>query len=218
VLIVVVAPDYVIRADSLRRVQSLFSDDTGESAPDAAVVGRLTENLAALNVFLDYPVWGVGPGQFFRNYSMDYANALNMSQLSKNRRAHNLYLEIAADTGLIGLSAFMAIVVVTMVQLWRLRRYWLYRRPDSANMLTAFFLSVVAYLAAGMFLQLSYQRYYWLLLTLANSAIYVYQRETRPAGSLDRLTVEKSETGPMSLQGDRLPLPSYHVNTPLGRE
>jgi len=218
VLIVVVAPDYVIRVDSLRRVQSLFSDDTGESAPDGAIVGRLTENLAALNTFLDHPVWGVGPGQYFKDYSMKYANALNMRLLAKNRRAHSLYLEIAADTGLIGLSAFMAIVVVTMVQLWRLRRYWLYRRPDSANMLTAFFLSVVAYLASGVFLHLSYQRYYWLLLTLANSAIYVYQRETMAAESLDRLTVEKSETRSTSLPGDRLLLPSYRVNTPAGQE
>ena len=127
-LVTVVAPDYVARVQSLAAVDSALS--TGSGA-DGAIVGRATEDLAALYVFQRPPALGVGPGQFFRRYSSIYGNALDLRFLQTNRRAHNLYLEIAADTGILGLAAFLAIVGVTMAQLWRLNVFWRRARPGA---------------------------------------------------------------------------------------
>jgi hypothetical protein len=39
------------------------------------------------------------------------------------------------------------------------------------------FLSLVAYMASGIFLQLSFQRYFWLLIALANATIWILRHE-----------------------------------------
>jgi putative inorganic carbon (hco3(-)) transporter len=173
-LVAIVAPDYVVRLQSLTAADKALAQS---DQADAAIRGRATESLAALHVFRDHPALGVGPGQFFERYSASYGNALDLRFLDTRRRAHNLYLEIAADTGALGLVVFLAIVGVTMAQLWRLAALWRRRRPELVALAHAFLLALVAYLATGMFLQLAYQRYFWFLLALANAAIWALQRE-----------------------------------------
>jgi putative inorganic carbon (hco3(-)) transporter len=180
-------PDYLLRLQSLGEAESALSGDPGAGG---AILGRATENLAAYHVFRDHPLLGVGPGEFFRRYSEAYGNALNLRFLQTNRRAHNLYLEIAADTGLVGLAAFLAIIVVTMAQLWRLSRFLAQARPDLAHLATAFALALLAYLASGMFLQLAFQRYLWMLVALANATIWTLTREAA------RLAPSNKEAGP----------------------
>jgi O-antigen ligase/polysaccharide polymerase Wzy-like membrane protein len=175
-LVLVVAPDYVLRLQSLGAADSALSQN---AQADAAIRGRATESLAALYVFRDHPVLGVGPQQYFRRYSTQYGNALDIRFLDENRRAHNLYLEIAADTGVLGLVTFLAILLVTMVALWRLARFWRPRSLELATLAQGFLLALVAYMATGMFLQLSYQRYFWFILALANATIWMLRREAQ---------------------------------------
>lgn len=177
-LVAIVAPDYVSRIQSLAAAESATAQGGGA---DGAIRGRVTENLAAYNVFRDHPLLGVGPSQFFHAYSEAYGNALDLRFLKENRRAHNLYLEIAADTGALGLAAFLAIVGITMFQLWRLAIFWRQRNPELSHLALAFLLALVAYLSTGLFLQLAYQRYFWFLLALANAAIWILRRDAAHA-------------------------------------
>ncbi len=177
-LVAVIAPDYVARVQTLGGADAAFSQSPGT---DAAIQGRATENLAALHVFRDHPLLGVGPGQFFARYSAQYGNALDLRFLAGNRRAHSLYLEIAADTGLLGLATFLAIVGVTMGQLWALTEFWRRRDPELAMLARALLLALLAYMATGVFLQLAYQRYFWFLLALANAAVWMLRRQRRAA-------------------------------------
>ena len=151
---------------------------SSEEDADGAMVGRATSNLAALNAFLDNPIVGVGPGQYFRRYSQDYGNDLGLRHFDSQRRAHNLYFETAADLGS-RLRAFMAMIGATMVPLWRFRR-GCGTRPDLANIAASFFLSVLGYLYTGVFLHLSYERYFWLLLALAAVAAAVIREDAGP--------------------------------------
>ena len=170
-------PEYVTRLTSLEGVTALSSGDAAER-PDAAIVGRSTENLAAWNTFLDHPIAGVGPGVYFKEYSREYANRLGLRYLQSDRRGHSLYLELAADTGLIGLGAFVAMVGTAMVLLYRSARYWRERDPQRAMLASSFCFSLVAYLACAAFLHLSYQRYFWGLLALASAVIWSLRRES----------------------------------------
>jgi putative inorganic carbon (HCO3(-)) transporter len=174
VLVAVVAPDYATRLQTLGAANSALSQS---STADAAIQGRATESIAAFHVFRDHFVLGVGPGQFFSRYSAQYGNALDLRFLDQNRRAHNLYLEIAADTGALGLAAFLAIVGMTMAQLRRLSVLQRTRDPALASLAQALLLALVAYLATGLFLQLAYQRYFWFLVALANAAVWICERE-----------------------------------------
>jgi O-antigen ligase len=172
-----VAPDYVTRLQSLGNADAALSQQS--SGVDQAIQGRATENVAALHVFRDHPMLGVGPGQFFSRYSAQYGNALDLRFLEQNRRAHNLYLEIAADTGMLGLGAFLAIVLVTLVSLRRLSVRCRARSPGLATLGDSLLLALIAYLASGVFLQLAYQRYFWFLVALANAAIWMFERAQR---------------------------------------
>jgi putative inorganic carbon (HCO3(-)) transporter len=186
--VLLIAPDYIIRLSSLQGAQSLAGGNAQEA--DNAIVGRAQSNIAAWNTFVDHPALGVGPMQFFRNYSYEAGQAVGLKHREHDRRAHNLYLEMAADLGIVGLGAFLSAVGVTMVQLLRLRARWRETRPDLANLATTMILSLVAYLSSALFLHLSYQRYYWELLAIANGVIWVLMREPRPdAGSAPRLAV-----------------------------
>jgi len=64
-----------------------------------------------------------------------------------------------------------------MVHLWRLAHWWKAQRPELSILAMSVLLSVVAYMASGIFLQLSFQRYFWLLIALANATIWVLRHE-----------------------------------------
>jgi putative inorganic carbon (HCO3(-)) transporter len=149
---------------------------------DYAIEGRATEMLAALQVFGDHPVIGVGPGQYAPFYSVEYHQKnprAKFLDLRIPRRGHSLYLEMAAEVGAVGLSVFLAIVGVLVRSLWRARKRWLERSALHADLATALLLSLGAYLATGIFLHLMYERYYWLLLALASAAVHILRELER---------------------------------------
>jgi putative inorganic carbon (HCO3(-)) transporter len=175
-LVALVVPDYVTRLRSLESVTALSSSDSSE-LPDSAIIGRKTENLAAWQTFLDHPIAGVGPGVYFREYSRQNANRLGLKYLESERRGHSLYLELAADSGLIGIGAFLAMVGTALMLLYRSARRWRPHDPERAMLATSFFFALFAYLACGIFIHLSYQRYFWVLLALASSTIWALRRD-----------------------------------------
>ena len=179
-LLVAIAPGYRGRLETLLGVQGLFSAQASEQ-PDGATRGRTTEMLAAVHVFRDYPIFGVGPAQYAPFYSISYHRnpEIAFRYLPRTRRAHNLYAELAAETGLLGLTVFLFLVGRLLYQLWQASRRWVFNRPDLANLATTFVFSIAAYLGTALFLHLSYERYYWLLLALASAALQLGSAEYR---------------------------------------
>lgn len=169
----ILAPGYAARMLTLRGLQGL-ADRSENIEPDAVERGRAAEMLAAYHVFQDYPILGVGPGQFAPVYSVAYmSEEYSLRRLTEQRRAHSLYLELAAETGLVGLSVFVAIVIVVMRRLARVWRDLRRRESELAGYAAALLLGIVGYLATGIFLQLSFQRYYWFLLALAGATVQI---------------------------------------------
>jgi len=184
VLAIIIAPGVLNRLQTVADVPGLLSDRT-VSQSDGAVRGRLTEMLAAWHVFLDHPLLGVGPGHFSTYYSMDYMQDPDIAfrRINRPRHAHSLYLELAAETGLLGVAIFTAIVVLVLWRLASVRRRALVMRPDLAPWAAGFWVAIVAYLAAGFFLQLSFQRYFWLFLALAGATVQVLEALLQPGAA-----------------------------------
>jgi hypothetical protein len=184
VSLLIAFPQY---ADRLTSLSAIVDAVTGASDPtttaDNSILSRATENLAALNVFADHPIIGVGPGQF-SSYYRQYADDIGLLSKAQDREAHNLYLGTAAETGILGLVCFVAVLLTTLWQLVRARRRWIGRRADLANMATAFGLSVVTYMTTGIFLHLSYARYFWLIMALAGAAALIALREPEPTDAV----------------------------------
>jgi O-antigen ligase len=165
------APTFVQRVVSIGGAADLFSDSADDA--EGAIVGRATSNLAAFNVFLDYPLLGVGPGLYGPYYSVPYANQLGLRHFDEPRRAHNLFLEVAAETGALGLGTFLIVLGATIVPLLALRRGWQKLNIEHANLASALLLALIGYLTAGLFLHLAYERYLWLLVALASAAVWI---------------------------------------------
>lgn len=179
-LVVTFAPRYIDRVASIVDVQGLISEESVVS--DGAIFGRATSNLASLEVFLEHPLLGVGPGRYAADFSQRTANELGLQFFEESRRAHSLPLEVAADTGVVGLVALGGVFGATLLGLWHARRTWLEHDPERAGLATAFLLAVVGYLLTSLFLHIAYMRYLWLLMALANSAIWILAREARQLG------------------------------------
>jgi hypothetical protein len=176
----IVAPAQVQRLVSIAQVQQvLVGGDRTQT--DASIRGRLTEMLAATMVFVDHPVLGVGPGQYTPFYSQEYQDRpeIKFRDIGTTRRAHSLYAEMAAETGVLGLGIFLAMVFVTLMQLWRERARWTGVRPELADLATALWLSILGYLVTGIFLSMSYERYYWFLLAISGIALYLMNLELK---------------------------------------
>jgi len=107
---------------------------------DQLLSGRLTIAQVAGNMVLEHPFSGVGAGGFQAAYS-DYSAGEEDRFQRKHKRAyhaHQLYVGLAAETGLIGLAAFL--LVVTLLARW----YWMAPR-ERRQRAWPFALSLVAY-------------------------------------------------------------------------
>lgn len=179
----IVAPGYYDRIGTIEEVRGVVDPERLEEA-GPVTRGRLTEMLAALWTWRDHPVVGVGPGQYMPYYSEPYQlrPEIDFRHLPKPRRAHNLYVEVAAEAGAVGLVLFVAIPGLLLLGLWRQRRRWSRRRPGLARLATGFGLAIVAYHGTGMFLHLAFERYYWLVLAVTAAALHAL-RSADPASA-----------------------------------
>ncbi len=98
-----------------------FSQRLSDARP---IQGRLYFYLVATRMIVDHPLIGIGYGQYGVRF-WEYADALQSDPKSKvfnfiledvggirADQAHNEYLQMAAETGLIGLAAFFFLLVV----------------------------------------------------------------------------------------------------------
>ena len=84
-----------------------------------AVVERLAHWQAANDMAHDRPLFGVGLGSYEAVYD-DYRLVNWEAPLG---HAHNLYLNMLAETGIIGLAAFLAFWLLIFTLTWRCRRH-----------------------------------------------------------------------------------------------
>jgi O-antigen ligase len=122
--------------------------------------------LASALVFKDHPLLGVGPGMT-RYYTEDYAKQIGLSSITGNYQPHDLYIGMAADAGIFGLICFLLILFVPLRDLAITRKKWVVKRPDISYLATAFSISLISYMVTGLFLHLSYYRFFYLMLALA---------------------------------------------------
>ena len=173
--LLVAVPQFGERLTTLEAVASVITGDEGLIAADNSVQSRTAENLTAIAVFADHSVIGVGPGQF-PSYYREYAVEVGGVVRAADREAHNLYLDVAAEAGLLGLICLMAILGVTLLDLGRARRRWIGSRPDLADIATGLSLAVLTYMTTGIFLHLSYARYFFLVMAIAGAGALIMRR------------------------------------------
>ncbi len=181
VLVLAAFPQYVQRATSILEVATLLDPDASRSQVGGAILSRTTEVLAAGLVMVDHPVLGVGPGMFPIFYE-EYASQIGLRVLEgATRESHNLYLGLGAELGIVGLGIFLIIGLLTFQMIFKARRLSLNKRPDLERLTTPFGLALMTYYVTGMFLHLSFARFFWLMLAVASAAAIITIREMTTA-------------------------------------
>jgi O-antigen ligase len=170
-LLALLVPQYGARLASLGEVAELATGGSGvgTASVDSSVQGRLTEMVTAGLLFLDHPLLGVGP-RMYREHYPEYARIAGGRVRPGFRQAHSLPLHIAAEHGTLGLAAFGMALFVTFRELERARRRWFGVRPEMALLTAGLTLALVVYLTVGLFLHLTYIRYFWFLLAVGAAA------------------------------------------------
>ncbi len=155
--------------DRVLTIQDIFPNQNGfvNVKQDAAIQGRASENLTALVMFIKHPLLGVGLSNFPILYQ-EYTKSLGLAPSSDQRSPHDLYLEVAAETGIIGLIAFMSIVIYAYRSIFVARKRFIEAdMRDYANMVTGFAVAFTGYMIAAVFVHGAYPRYFYLLIGIA---------------------------------------------------
>ena len=94
-----------------KRVQSI-ADTQYQSNTERVLMWE-----SALQMIKDHPVWGVGADNYGDMYQNKYISPL--AKEKHQRDAHQNYLSVAAQTGLVGLAAFVLMFVSILLYLYR---------------------------------------------------------------------------------------------------
>jgi O-antigen ligase len=103
---------FAVRADAERG----FLGQRLRSIPDIEVnADRTALWLGALRMVRDHPLLGTGYGTFLQAWPQYHSDPA----LDGKPTAHNIFLNFAAETGLLGLAAFLAVLAAGFAGLWR---------------------------------------------------------------------------------------------------
>ena len=166
---------FVLPASFTRRfvtIEQILPGGDSQIHRDSSFEKRKLLTATAWVTFKDNPFLGVGAGNYtvwFDHYSERVSSeARGYDDPGEIHYPHNLYLEIGAESGLLGLLVFAAIVLVTFAHLRSAHRALLeegLRRE--AFVAKALELALVGYLISSLFLHGHFQRYLFLLFALA---------------------------------------------------
>ena len=98
--------------------------NSGAAAARSSVTQRAIHTYVSWNMFLDRPLLGAGFGQFshaVKPYLADRSTTLNLQEI-RDYAQHNTFLSLLTETGLIGMSLFLAMLFGWGWGAWRMWR------------------------------------------------------------------------------------------------
>lgn len=145
----------------VQTVEPFIGGGSISQAQDVSVRNRAGENLAAVHMFFDYPILGVGPGNYPVLYT-SYSQTIALDTRNEGRHPHNLYLEYLSETGIVGATLMFSLMGLALLGAWRARRVF---EGRDRLLVEGIFVALVGYYINGVFLHPSgYSRYLWLVL------------------------------------------------------
>lgn len=181
-LIVAIISTSFLPGEYRERILSLTSLSSGPttSVEDISLGRRTSYIFVGLEALKQNPILGSGPGTFPLKYAQSgFATAFSPEgdDMDIFRRAHNTYLETVTETGILGLLALIAILVVGLRQFLQARKQELIRgRLQNAHLITHFAISLTGIAIFLLFLSELTNKYLWIY--LATGAV-MYKLTTR---------------------------------------
>jgi len=112
----------------------------------------------------EYPLLGVGWNNFSSRYQ-EFSKEIGLAPSASARSLHNLYLEVAAETGILGFSAFFMIIWLAVKSILNARKIFLeIPHEEYANLTVGLAAGFGGYLITAFFVHSAYPRQFYLLI------------------------------------------------------
>jgi O-antigen ligase len=160
-----------VPATYLDRISSLFQLSPGQSSTitDESFRGRLSENIAAIQMFQDHPIFGVGLNNFQYEYQ-NYSRRIGLDPRRELRSPASLYLEVLSEQGLFGALIFIYLIFTVLRRLISGRNYFKRKNfHDLEYMTTALIASFGGYMFLAISKNSAYSNVYWSLIAICLS-------------------------------------------------
>jgi hypothetical protein len=162
--------------ERLATISGVVPQAESDVAVDDSLRGRTSELIVGWQMFVDHPLGGVGLDNYPEHY-LSYSSQLGLDTRRTQRSPHSLYLEIASETGLVGIAVFLALLTGLFSGLtYAHRRLRQAGHQDEASLVVALAIGLTGYLVASLFLHAAYPRFFWTLAAIAFAAPQVAAR------------------------------------------
>jgi putative inorganic carbon (HCO3(-)) transporter len=178
VLVVLFYP--LLPKDYRERIASLnllTSNKATATYADESIRGRTAEFRAGLQMWADHPLLGVGYSNY-ENVYQEYAPRVGLEYRTEEREAHSIYIEAAAETGLLGLVTLVGVFIATLAGLGEARRKLktMEMFPHWQTWLASLQIGIASYLISSIFLQGDFLRFLWFMIALAVASMHIVSR------------------------------------------
>ncbi len=136
--------------------------------------GRIAVWTAGVRIMLSRPLTGVGASCFSEALANDRME--RGLPVARWQTAHNSFVQVGAETGVLGLFLFAAMSLRSMMIFWRVKRHAI--DEDLARIGEAALVAYVGYFVAAMFLSQAYSVYWAFFLALSTILSRLLARET----------------------------------------
>jgi len=154
-------------------------DNTAPVA-DESFRGRMSENIAAMMMFSDHPVFGVGLNNYSENYQQ-YSREIGLDPRREQRDPASLYLQLLAEQGMIGTSVFILFVISIFMKLLKAHKdFKLLGMRDEMYMASALFAALAGYMFMSIYKNNAYSNVFWMLIALCIAIAQIAANFVKP--------------------------------------
>ncbi|MCE8514349.1 O-antigen ligase family protein [Ruegeria pomeroyi] len=153
--------------DTLVERFGVLGDFLGEGdTSDRSLLRRLSYNQIGLALWAEHPVTGLGPGAYPVNYASD-AFRWYPGREAEARQLHNAYLEVAVETGIVGIALFLGALLSAA---WAALKAGLHPVTETQVLAQALGVAMAVFMFASLFMPNEDIKYTWILAALCARA------------------------------------------------
>lgn len=162
IIVLLMLPKSITRR--LGTIEALLPEKNVGETYDSSLAQRELLTMSGVAMFNAHPWLGVGAGHYawyFPKFSNEVGSSwIDYVETGEDRYPHSLYVEIACETGIVGLSAFFIAVVAAFLTMYAARRRLLFDgKREQAILTAALAVAIAGYLLASLFLHETHLRY-----------------------------------------------------------
>ncbi len=178
--LVLVAAIPAVYAERFQTLSFLSPNSSNGIYQDSSFVGRSSEMLTGLYMFTSHPLLGVGAGNYPTNY-LKYAQIVGLEFRAEARDPHSLYIQVLAETGILGTLAFFGLLYSCYASLHAVKKriVLLAQGQSLLPWISSLQIAITGYLVSATFLHGAYIRYFWILIALSMTLVQLVDENFR---------------------------------------